>query len=121
MRISDWSSDVCSSDLRDANTMGMQDQPLLVTGLIDHAACEHATREIVTRWADGSMTRSTLGEVGIDARRFAAAMVTLEIGSAPVWTPVTNAHLICRLLLAKRKPNSCTSNNSNTDTHPPNA
>src|SRR3546814_2113921 len=57
--------------------MGMQDQPLRVTGLIDHAACEHATREIVTRWADGSMTRSTWGEVGIDARRFAAAMVKL--------------------------------------------
>lgn len=39
--------------------MGMQGQPLLVTSLIDHAAREHAMREIVTRWADGSMTRST--------------------------------------------------------------
>ena len=57
--------------------MGMQGQPLLVTSLIDHAAREHAGREIVSRWADGSMTRSNWGEVGADARRFAAAMVRL--------------------------------------------
>src|SRR3546814_2537746 len=57
--------------------MGMQGQPLLVTSLIDHAAREHAGRKIVSRWADGSMTRSNWGEVGADARRFAAAMVRL--------------------------------------------
>src|SRR3546814_1402184 len=55
--------------------MGMQGQPLLVTSLSDHAAREHAGREIVSRWADGSMTRSNWGEVGADARRIAAAMV----------------------------------------------
>ena len=47
----------------------MQGQPLLVTSLIDHAAREHAGREIVSRWADGSVTRSNWGEVGSDARR----------------------------------------------------
>src|SRR3546814_8024726 len=26
----------------------------------------------------------------------------VEIGSANVWTPVTNAHLVCRLLLGKK-------------------
>lgn len=57
--------------------LGMQSQPLLVTGLIDHATREHADREIVTRWADGTQTRSNWGEVGRDARRFAAAMVRL--------------------------------------------
>src|SRR3546814_16589995 len=57
--------------------MGMQGQPLLVTSLIDHAAHEHAAREIVSRWADGSVTRTTWGEVGKDARRFAAALVGL--------------------------------------------
>lgn len=57
--------------------MGMQGQPLLVTSLIDHAAREHGAREIVSRWADGSMTRSSWGEVGKDARRFAAAMTRL--------------------------------------------
>ena len=59
--------------------MGMQGQPLLVTSLIDHAAREHAGREIVSRWADGSVTRSNWGEIGADARRFAAAMVKLGI------------------------------------------
>src|ERR1700754_2995580 len=56
---------------------GMQSQPLLVTSLIDHAAREHADREIVSRWADGSLTRTTWGGIGHDARRFAAAMVKL--------------------------------------------
>src|SRR3546814_5854263 len=28
-----------------------------------------------------------------------------EIGRAHVWTPVTNAHLVCRLLLEKKKKN----------------
>ncbi|RYD44521.1 MAG: fatty-acid--CoA ligase [Sphingomonadales bacterium] len=59
--------------------MGMQGQPLLVTSLIDHAAREHAGREIVSRWADGGMTRTTWGDVGTDARRFAAAMTRLGV------------------------------------------
>ncbi|WP_144243933.1 long-chain fatty acid--CoA ligase [Sphingopyxis sp. MWB1] len=55
----------------------MQSQPLLVTSLIDHAGREHKDREIVSRWADGSQTRTTWGAVGRDARRFAAALVKL--------------------------------------------
>ena len=42
--------------------MGMQGQPLLVTSLIDHAAREHGAREIVSRWADGSMTAAAAAE-----------------------------------------------------------
>jgi acyl-CoA synthetase (AMP-forming)/AMP-acid ligase II len=60
--------------------MAMQGQPLLVTSLIDHAAREHAGREIVTRWASGKITRSTWGQTGTDARRFAAALVKLGMG-----------------------------------------
>ena len=56
---------------------GMQSQPLLVTSLIDHAAREHASREIVSRWADGSLTRTNWGEIGRDSRCFAAAMTRL--------------------------------------------
>ncbi|HEV2598894.1 long-chain fatty acid--CoA ligase [Sphingopyxis sp.] len=55
----------------------MQNQPLLVTALIDHAAREHGSREIVSHWADGRMSRTNWATVGIDARRFAAAMVKL--------------------------------------------
>src|SRR3546814_1923053 len=29
-----------------------------------------------------------------------------QIGRAHVWTPVTNAHLVCRLLLEKKKTNT---------------
>ena len=35
----------------------MQDWPLRVTRLIDYAEKEHASREIVSRWADGSVPR----------------------------------------------------------------
>src|SRR3546814_2625521 len=83
MRISDWSSDVCSSDLRGAGVQdlrseacaggltprrrgaggedmlgAMQDFELRVPRLLDHAAREHAHREIVTRWADGRESRT---------------------------------------------------------------
>src|SRR3546814_9587515 len=32
-----------------------------------------------------------------------AAYIAFQIGRAHVWTPVTNAHLVCRLLLDKKK------------------
>src|SRR3546814_7493924 len=34
------------------------------------------------------------------------AMTFSEIGRAHVWTPVTNAHLVCRLLLTKKNKRS---------------
>ena len=58
---------------------GMQDHPLRVTDLIDHAAREHGDREIVTRWADGSIGRSSWGAVADDARRLASALVALGL------------------------------------------
>src|SRR3546814_6687875 len=39
-----------------------------------------------------------------------SAMSVPEIGRAHVWTPVTNAHLVCRLLLEKKKKISKRSN-----------
>jgi len=57
----------------------MQAPPLRVTDLIDHAAREHGPREIVTRWAHGTTSRSTWAEVARDARRFAAALVDLGL------------------------------------------
>src|SRR3546814_9994324 len=36
-------------------------------------------------------------------RQMAAAVAATEIGRAHVCTPVTNAHLVCRLLLDKKK------------------
>jgi fatty-acyl-CoA synthase len=37
----------------------MQDWTMRVTAVIDHAAREAGGREIVSRWADGSETRTT--------------------------------------------------------------
>lgn len=57
----------------------MQDFELRVTHLIDHAAREHASREIVTRWADGSETRTTWAGVRHDALRMTQALRRLGI------------------------------------------
>jgi fatty-acyl-CoA synthase len=57
----------------------MQDFSLRVTRLLDHAAREHGGREIVTRWADGSETRTSWAGVAQDARRLAQVLVRLGV------------------------------------------
>lgn len=56
---------------------GMQDAPLRISRIIDHAAREHGTREVVTRWADGSTTRSNWAGIAADARKFSQALQKL--------------------------------------------
>lgn len=58
---------------------GMQDWPLRLTRLFDHAAREHGPREIVSYQADGSITRSTWAGVVGDARRFAQKLDRMGI------------------------------------------
>ncbi|MBY0583202.1 MAG: AMP-binding protein, partial [Sphingomonas sp.] len=53
---------------------GMQDFELRVPRLIDHAEREHATREIVTHWADGHQTRTNWAGIARDARKLAQAL-----------------------------------------------
>ena len=55
----------------------MQDWPLRVMRLVDHAAKEHGTREIVSAWADGSITRTNWAEVARNAKRMAQALERL--------------------------------------------
>ena len=55
----------------------MQDYELRVARLIDHAAREHGTREIVTRWADGRETRTDWAGIARDARKLAQALERL--------------------------------------------
>ena len=57
----------------------MQDWPLRVTRLIDHAEREHGDAEIVSAWADGRTTRTTWGKVARDARKMAQALERLGI------------------------------------------
>src|SRR3546814_9701876 len=61
MRISDWSSDVCSSDLNKKDTKmlkgTMQQTPLMISGILTHAALAHGDREIVSRLVDEPIWR----------------------------------------------------------------
>ena len=50
----------------------MQDWPLRVTQLVDHAEREHGDTEIVSAWGDGRVTRTNWSDVARDARRNAA-------------------------------------------------
>jgi fatty-acyl-CoA synthase len=57
----------------------MQDWELRVSLLIDHAAREYGSREIVTRWADGSESRTTWAGIRRDALRLVKALQRLGI------------------------------------------
>jgi fatty-acyl-CoA synthase len=58
---------------------GMQDWELRIPRLIDHAAREHGTREIVTHWADGTETRTNWAGIHRDARRLAQALEAMGV------------------------------------------
>lgn len=57
----------------------MQDWPLRVMRLVDHAEREHGDGEIVSAWADGRITRTNWRNVAHDARRMAQALEALGI------------------------------------------
>src|SRR3546814_10674790 len=121
MRISDWSSDVCSSDLRSAppaHVRAAERERAPVESGCDRAAstcgvhgmaetkragsaalCRREVRRRSER--DRSLQRrqgrGRLRHPRADLRRRS------EIGRAHVCTPVTKAKLVCRLLLAKKK------------------
>src|SRR3546814_10759851 len=106
MRISDWSSDVCSSDLRlaacrrevELNRRLSTDVYLGVADVLDSAGepCEHV---LVMRRMPADRRLSTLVLEGAPVEE---ALDDLEIGRAHVCHPVPNAHLVCRLLLDKQ-------------------
>ncbi|MFM9978963.1 MAG: long-chain fatty acid--CoA ligase [Sphingomonadaceae bacterium] len=57
----------------------MQDWSLRVTHLIDHAARECGGREIVTRWGDGTIERTSWSGIAHDARRLSQAFVAMGL------------------------------------------
>src|SRR3546814_18585520 len=57
----------------------MQDWSMRISHVIDHAAREAGVREIVTRWADGSETRTTWAGIRADALKMAQALKALGI------------------------------------------
>jgi len=58
---------------------GMQDWQLRTPGLLDHAAREHGSREIVTRMADGSESRTNWAGIRADALRMVQALRRLGL------------------------------------------
>src|SRR5690606_41255680 len=65
----------------------MQNVPLTVDRILDHAAGWHGAREIVSRDAEGLVTRSTYAAIRADAKRVSNALAAagIKIG-APVAT-----------------------------------
>ncbi|MBS0472284.1 MAG: long-chain-fatty-acid--CoA ligase [Proteobacteria bacterium] len=57
----------------------MQDWPLLVHKIIDHAALYHGEREIVTRSVEGPIHRTNYREIALRARKVSAALDRLGI------------------------------------------
>ena len=71
----------------------MQQRPLLLSGLIDHAAAFHGEREIVSHMPDGSTHRSNWREVQQRAKRLANALAGLGVGAGDrVATLAWNTH-----------------------------
>lgn len=58
---------------------GMQDWPLRIMRLLDHAEREHGSREIVSRYAAGNMVRTNWAGIARDARKLANALERLGI------------------------------------------
>lgn len=58
----------------------MQDWPLLVTKVLDHAAAHHGEREIVTRSVEGEIRRSTLARTHSRARKVAKGLRAMGVG-----------------------------------------
>src|SRR3546814_2315228 len=120
MRISDWSSDVCSSDLA-GPTVGVA---LLLWGVFTLYMWIGTFRLpkilfliFLTLWVTflllglgaamgaGGLTRAG-GMLGIlcgGLAMYGSFGIVTKMGRAHVWTPVTNAHLVCRLLVEKKK------------------
>src|SRR3546814_7955077 len=126
MRISDWSSDVCSSDLffgRIGDLVGRKNTFLVTMGLMglstfavgflpSYASIGIAAPIILVtlRLLQGLAVGGEYGgaatyvaEHAPDGKRgfFTSFIQTTEIGRAHVRTPITNAHHVCRLLLEK--------------------
>lgn len=71
----------------------MQDRPLLISSLIDHAATFHPHAQIVGRTVEGPVHRTCYAEVQRRAKQVANALKTLDIGPGDrVGTLAWNTH-----------------------------
>src|SRR3546814_2268566 len=119
MRISDWSSDVCSSDLRQLvrRLAQRRQSPARDPQLRPDRDRETSLRHRIDPYPARAIGRLP-GLAGLEHRALVvgyirrrhvridavvgAVVLDLEIGRAHVLTLVTNAHFVCRLLLEKK-------------------
>jgi fatty-acyl-CoA synthase len=57
----------------------MQDWPLTVDRILDHAASQHGHREVVTRSLEGPIVRTTWGDIHARAKRLSNALLSLGV------------------------------------------
>ena len=62
----------------------MQDVPLLVNRILDHALVNHGEREIVSRLVEGNIHRETYADAHLRARKLSQALQALGIGVGDV-------------------------------------
>lgn len=62
----------------------MQDVPLLMNGILDHAMVNHSEREIVSRLVEGNIHRETYAELHLRARKLSQALQSLGMGEQDV-------------------------------------
>src|SRR3546814_4224230 len=117
MRISDWSSDVCSSDLvlcdgcngerfnRDTLNVTWRGKSagevlkMEVDEAVEFFAAHSKISRILQLMQDVGLGYLTLGQ---PSPTLSGGEAQRKIGRAHVLTPVPNAHLVCRLLLEKK-------------------
>src|SRR3546814_10167577 len=115
MRISDWSSDVCSSDLacRSRRARQVATRPVIKHRIWSRTSakeqkkprirgafsCNHGTERLLRNHPHHLQALVRIAPlVVVPAHQLDEGRVE-QIGRAHVCTPVTNAHLVCRLLL----------------------
>ena len=59
----------------------MQDQPLMISSIIRHAARHHPRAEVVSKTVEGAIHRSSYAEIERRSRRLACALQTLGVGA----------------------------------------
>src|SRR3546814_1261275 len=100
MRISDWSSDVCSSDLKKSASIRGTKAKAVAAAL--SSASEAFIRCSIS---DASSTASIVSTArsSRSTYRVSSSPKTRADRKSTRLTPVTNAQLVCRLLLEKKK------------------
>src|SRR3546814_9155792 len=98
MRISDWSSDVCSSDLDPEEAEAVKLESKKTLELIQFVDA-HDIDVLYYEKPYYVVPADDLAEEAFIVLRDALRKTRKEIGRAHVCTPVTNAQLVCRLLL----------------------